>query len=93
MEHAIPGRWDDVRAPNREENLKTLVVRVPLDEASAKVRVGDPVDEDEDHAIDCWAGVIPLCTAAQTPVEDGLLRAGISAPDYAVDYRRPSQRD
>ena len=93
VEHAMPGRWEDVRPPNREEKLRTLVVRVPLDEASAKVRAGDPVDEDEDHALDCWAGVVPLRTAPQRPVDDGLLRAGIVTPDYAVEYRRPSQRD
>ena len=93
VEHAIPGRWDDVRAPNREESLKTLVVRVPLDEASAKVRAGDPVDDEEDYGLDCWAGVIPLRTATQEPVDDGLLRAGISAPAYAAEYRRPSSRD
>lgn len=93
VEHAIPGRWDDVRPPNREENLRTLVVRVSLDEASAKIRIGDPVDDDEDHALECWAGVIPLTSAAQKPIDDGLLRAGIGAPDYAVDHRRPGERD
>ncbi len=93
LEHAIPGRWGDVRPPNREETLRTLVVRVPLDEASAKIRVGDPVDEDEDHALECWAGVIPLHCAPQPPVDDGLLRAGIATPDYALAYRRPVQRD
>ena len=91
VEHAIPGRWDDVRPPNREEDLRTLVVRVPLDEASAKIRMGDPVDDDEDHALDCWAGVIPLHTAAQPPVDDGLLRGDIAAPGYAVQYRRPTR--
>jgi nitroimidazol reductase NimA-like FMN-containing flavoprotein (pyridoxamine 5'-phosphate oxidase superfamily) len=93
VEHAIPGRWDEVRSPNREEDLRTLVVRVPLDEASAKIRVGDPVDDDEDHALDCWAGVIPLHIGTQPPVDDGLLRAGIAPPDYAVDYRRPTPGD
>jgi nitroimidazol reductase NimA-like FMN-containing flavoprotein (pyridoxamine 5'-phosphate oxidase superfamily) len=93
VEHAIPGRWPDVRPPNREEDLRTLVVRVPLDEASAKIRMGDPVDDDEDHALDCWAGVIPLRTAAQPPIDDGLLRAEIAPPGYAVEYRRPTRGD
>ena len=93
VEHAIPGRWDDVRPPNREEDLRTLVVRVPLDEASAKIRMGDPVDDDEDHALDCWAGVIPLRTTAQPPIDDGLLRGNIAPPGYAVEYRRPTGGD
>ena len=93
VEHAIPGRWEEVRPPNREEDLRTLVVRVPLDEASAKIRVGDPVDDEEDHSLDVWAGVIPLRTTPQRPVDDGLLRAGIAPPEYALKYRRPGQSD
>jgi len=93
VEHTIPGRWGDVRPPNPEESLRTLVVRVPLDEASAKVRAGDPVDDEEDYALDCWAGVIPLRSAPLAPVDDASLRAGIRPPGYAADYRRPGERD
>ncbi len=93
VEHAIPGRSDDVRTASSEEVRQTLVVRIPIAEASAKVRAGGPSDEDEDRVLDCWAGVIPLRNAAQAPVDDELLREGISAPSYAVDYRRPGRGD
>ena len=89
VEHAIPGRWADTRAPNREELLRTLVLAIPIEEASAKVRTGQPVDEDEDYALPCWAGVIPLRMRAEPPVADPRLAAGIPLPGYASDYRRP----
>lgn len=89
VEHLVPGRWNDVRAPHAEELLRTCVVRVPIDEASAKLRRGDPIDDEADHALDCWAGQIPLALAPQPPRDDARLRAGIAAPAYARDYRRP----
>lgn len=89
VEHAIPGRWKDVRPPSREEVLQTLVVRVPIAEASAKVRQGDPIDDEADHALPCWAGQIPLTQRAGAPVDDALLPDGVPAPDYAREYRRP----
>ena len=92
VEHVIPGRWKEVRQPSREELLQTLVVRVPLAEASAKIRLGDPIDEEADHALDCWAGVIPMRLAAQDPVADALLRPGIPVPAYATAYSRTRPR-
>jgi nitroimidazol reductase NimA-like FMN-containing flavoprotein (pyridoxamine 5'-phosphate oxidase superfamily) len=82
-ERLIPGRWGEVRPPTRQELKGTRVLALPLDEASAKVRSGGPVDEDEDYALDVWAGVIPLALTAGTPRPDTRLRAGIE-PSPAV---------
>jgi len=89
VEHAIPGRWNDVRTPNKAEIARTIVLALPIEEASAKVRTGAPVDEEEDYALACWAGVIPLGEAAGAPVDDPKLTPGIDAPRYARAYRRP----
>ena len=89
LEHAIPGRWADVREPNEQELLRTLVLALPIEEASAKVRTGQPLDEEEDCALPCWAGVIPLRTQAGTPLADSKLAPGIAVPEYAKAYRRP----
>src|ERR1043165_3028924 len=67
-EHMIAGRWDEVRGPSERELQQTTVLSVPLDEASAKIRTGQPVDDDEDYELPIWAGVIPLRTAAESPV-------------------------
>ena len=59
-DNVVPGRWAELRPPTRKELLATAVVRLPLDEASAKVRSGPPVDDERDVAPDVWAGVVPL---------------------------------
>ena len=79
-ERMVPGRWDEVRAPNRQELKGTRVLAMTLDEASAKVRTGPPVDDEEDYALDVWAGVIPLTLTAGAPVDDPRLTPGIPAP-------------
>ena len=91
-EHLIPGRWADVRAPSRKELLATLVLRIPIDEASAKIREGGPLDEDEDYALDVWAGIIPLELHALEPVADERLRDAVEAPTYAKKYAPGSPR-
>lgn len=88
VEHIVPGRWDDVRAPTDNELSATAVLALPIDEASAKLRSGGPVDDEEDHALPAWAGVIPLTAGAGSPVPDPLLRAGIAPPPYVTGYRR-----
>ncbi len=88
LEHAVPGRWKDVRTPNRAEVKRTIVLALPIEEASAKVRTGAPVDEEEDYALGCWAGVIPLRETAGAPLDDPRLAPGISAPPYARAWRR-----
>jgi hypothetical protein len=59
-ERLVPGRWDEVRVPSRKELKATHVLAMPLAEASAKVRTGGPVDDEEDYELDVWAGVVPL---------------------------------
>jgi nitroimidazol reductase NimA-like FMN-containing flavoprotein (pyridoxamine 5'-phosphate oxidase superfamily) len=89
VEHVIPGRWEDVRAPNEEELRRTMVVRMPLDEASAKLRRGEPVEEPEDLAMTCWAGVVPVKLCFGVPEGDSLLPEATRVPDYLLGYDRP----
>lgn len=86
--HLVPGRWAEVRPPTAQELKATSVLYLPLDEVSAKVRTGPPVDDEEDYALDVWAGVVPLSLHAGAPVADVRLAAGILAPAYATGYRR-----
>jgi nitroimidazol reductase NimA-like FMN-containing flavoprotein (pyridoxamine 5'-phosphate oxidase superfamily) len=87
-EHVIPGRWDEVRGPSEQEMKATSVLSLPLAEVSAKVRTGPPLDDEEDYALDVWAGVIPLRVVAGKPITDPRLPEGIEPPSYAIDYTR-----
>ena len=87
-EHMIPGRWADVRKPNERELQLTTVLSLPLKEASAKVRTGPPLDEEEDYEMEIWAGVVPLRLIAEAPLDDPRLAAEIAAPGYARQYDR-----
>lgn len=87
-EHMIPGRWDDVRQPTEMEIKMTTVLTLPLEEASAKVRVGPPIDDDEDYDLNIWAGVVPLQLIAKEPIADPRLPKRIQAPTYATTYKR-----
>ena len=88
-EKLVPGRWAEARSPNRTELKATSVLRLPLDEASAKVRTGGPDDADTpDAELDVWAGHLPLVVRALDPVPDPALRPGIPVPDALRDYRR-----
>jgi nitroimidazol reductase NimA-like FMN-containing flavoprotein (pyridoxamine 5'-phosphate oxidase superfamily) len=87
-EHIVRGRWADVREPNEEEFIKTTVLELPLVEASAKIRTGPPLDDEEDYALPIWAGVIPLSLQAGEPINDPRLPDGIEVPEYALNYRR-----
>jgi len=87
-EHMIRGRWEDVREPNEEELRLTTVLALPLAEASAKVRTGPPLDDEEDYELPVWAGVIPLRVVADAPVADPRLLADIKPPSYATAYAR-----
>jgi nitroimidazol reductase NimA-like FMN-containing flavoprotein (pyridoxamine 5'-phosphate oxidase superfamily) len=77
----VPGRWDEVRAPNRKEVRGTRVLAMALDEASAKIRSGPPVDDEEDYELDVWAGVIPMALTAGPPIDDPRLDPGIEPTD------------
>jgi nitroimidazol reductase NimA-like FMN-containing flavoprotein (pyridoxamine 5'-phosphate oxidase superfamily) len=90
VEHLVPGRWADVRPPTVNELKATAFLELPIDEASAKVRTGPPLDDEEDYALDAWAGIVPLGTRAGFPEDDPRLRPGIAAPPYARAYRRPA---
>ncbi|HLA12149.1 MAG TPA: pyridoxamine 5'-phosphate oxidase family protein [Pyrinomonadaceae bacterium] len=87
-EHIIAGRWDEVRPPTDAELSATTVLSLPLLEASAKVRTGPPIDDEEDYSLNVWAGVIPLTMEAGPPVPDPRLPAGVVVPDSARHYRR-----
>lgn len=87
-EHIIPNRWDDVRPPNALELKATTILSLPITEASAKIRAGNPVDDEADAEMDVWAGVIPLHLKIGAPVDDEKLRANIKTPDYVSNYQR-----
>jgi len=87
-EHILPGRWADARQPNERELKQTSVLRVPIEEFSAKVRSGPAVDDEEDYSFPTWAGVLPLEMAAGAPIDDERLAPGREAPGYVRDYRR-----
>lgn len=87
-EHIVPQRWDDVRSPTAKELKATTVLCLPIEEASAKVRTGNPVDDDADYDLNVWAGVIPLKTVAGQPENDARLKDEIALPAYLSNYKR-----
>ena len=87
-EHILPGRWADSRQPNEQELKATFALRVPIDEFSAKVRQGPPIDDEEDYAFRTWAGVIPLKTTPGHPIADDRCDPSIPIPAYASAYSR-----
>jgi uncharacterized protein len=87
-EHVAPGRWDEVRGPSEKELKATTVLEFAMEEASAKIRTGPPLDDEEDYALPVWAGVVPLQMAAQTPVPDPRITNGVQTPEYVMRYRK-----
>jgi hypothetical protein len=87
-DHFIPDRWRDVREPNDSELRQTTVLSLPIDEASAKIRTGPPLDDEEDYGMEIWAGVIPLRLVAGQPIADPRLSPHLDPPDYVVNYAR-----
>lgn len=85
VEHVMKGRWNDVRRPNESELKQTMVLSMPITEASAKVRTGPPADDEEDYALPIWAGVLPLSLAAGPAVPDARLIDGVPLPDYLAE--------
>jgi nitroimidazol reductase NimA-like FMN-containing flavoprotein (pyridoxamine 5'-phosphate oxidase superfamily) len=90
--HVAPGREREARMPTEEEYRQTLLLAVPLDEASAKVRTGPPKDDAEDLGLPIWAGVLPLVTSPGAPEPDPALGDGIEVPQSVRGYRRPGRR-
>jgi nitroimidazol reductase NimA-like FMN-containing flavoprotein (pyridoxamine 5'-phosphate oxidase superfamily) len=87
-EHILPGRWADARKPNPKEMNATSVVSIPIESASAKIRTGLPVDDEEDYDLPVWAGVLPLQQQPLEPIADPRLGPGIPVPAYLSGYRR-----
>lgn len=87
-EHMIAGRWDVVREPSDRELRLTTVLSVPLIEASAKIRTGQPIDDDEDYALPIWAGVLPLRLTSEAPIPDPRLPANTQVPEHVLSYKR-----
>ncbi|MGE5206205.1 MAG: pyridoxamine 5'-phosphate oxidase family protein [Chlamydiota bacterium] len=86
-EHIVPGRWAETRWPTEQELKATSVLKLPLTEASAKIRSGGPKDKDEDVAYPVWAGVLPLSLVPGAPVEHGA-SAVHEVPEYVAKYSR-----
>src|SRR5215470_3277018 len=87
-EHVVKGRWEEIRWPNEQELKATTVLALPLEEVSAKVRTGGPVDDEEDYSLPVWAGVLPLPIEPAGPIPDARLQAGTAIPPYMKAYRR-----
>jgi hypothetical protein len=89
-EHIMKGRWDDIRWPTEQEMKGTTVLALPMEEVSAKIRTGGPIDDEEDYSLPVWAGVLPLPVVPAEPIADTRLIPGIAIPAYMRGYRRGS---
>jgi nitroimidazol reductase NimA-like FMN-containing flavoprotein (pyridoxamine 5'-phosphate oxidase superfamily) len=87
-EKILAGRWNDARQPNEKELKATSILRLPLTEVSAKIRVGPPEDDAPDYALPVWAGVIPLSLTPGAPIRDARCDSAIPTPAYAAQYKR-----
>jgi uncharacterized protein len=87
-DHVVPGRWKDIRHPTESELKATSVLALPLEEVSAKVRVGPPKDDEADYTLPIWAGVLPLQVVPGAPISDPRLVAGLEPPAYLRNYSR-----
>jgi nitroimidazol reductase NimA-like FMN-containing flavoprotein (pyridoxamine 5'-phosphate oxidase superfamily) len=87
-EHVMKGRWNDVRRPTEQELKATTVLALPLDEVSAKVRTGGPIDDEGDYNLPVWAGVLPLTTSVESPEPDPQRRNDPPVPEYLRNYTR-----
>lgn len=82
-DHIVRGRWEDVRKPTEQELKATLVLALPLSEASAKIRTGPPTDDEQDYDLPVWAGVVPIKLEYKEPVPDPKLKGAPVVPEYA----------
>jgi nitroimidazol reductase NimA-like FMN-containing flavoprotein (pyridoxamine 5'-phosphate oxidase superfamily) len=88
-ENIVRGRWNDVRHPNEQELKATNVLKLPIQEASAKIRTGGPKDEEEDYSLPVWAGVLPLQLTPGEPQVDSKMSVEAAVPTYVKNYTRP----
>jgi hypothetical protein len=89
VDHVVPDRWDSIRGPSDQELRATTVLSLALTEASAKVRTGPPLDDEEDYELPVWAGVVPLQSVWGPPVPDERLPKSIPIPARVERYDRP----
>jgi len=82
VEHIVPGRSKEIRGPNAQELKATTFLRLPLDESSAKIRTGPPIDDEPDYDLPVWAGEIPIRQTYESPLADPRLLSGIALPSY-----------
>jgi uncharacterized protein len=87
-EHVMRDRWAEVRPPTRQELVSTLVLALPLNEASAKMRSGAPIDDEADYDLPVWAGELPLRVTPLPPIADPRLATDVELPDHIQNYRR-----
>lgn len=87
-EHIVPQRWAEVRSPNSQEMQGTLVLALPINEASVKMRTGEPIDDKEDYNLPVWAGQIPLELIAKAPIPDSQVPSEVLTPNYVLNYMR-----
>jgi nitroimidazol reductase NimA-like FMN-containing flavoprotein (pyridoxamine 5'-phosphate oxidase superfamily) len=87
-EHVMKGRWEDVRRPTEQELKATTVLALPLEEVSAKVRTGGPIDDEADYTLPVWAGVLPLETVAKDPLPDPQRKSDLPIPPYLKNFSR-----
>ena len=83
----FPARWAILRPVTARELRATSILSIPISEASAKVRIGPPKDDEEDYALDIWAGVLPLRLETQTPISDPRMKADVRVPDHVLRLR------
>lgn len=81
----IPNRWEEVRLPSEKEMKATKIIKIPISEASAKIRTGPPVDDKKDYDLPIWAGVIPIKKSYERPISDPKLKTGISISNSVLD--------
>ena len=90
--HIVPGRWADVRWPNELELKATSVLKMAIEEASAKIRTGPPIDDEEDYSMNIWAGILPVELKTGDPIDDDRLDNGSTPPDNITNYTRTFRR-
>ncbi len=87
-EKVLPGRWNDARQPSEKELKATSILKLPLAEVSAKVRIGPVEDDADDYALPVWAGIVPLRLVADAPIRDERCDPSLAVPVYATNFRR-----
>lgn len=87
VEQFFPGRWDELRPMHAQELKATTILSMPIEEASAKIRTGDPSDDEDDYALPIWAGVIPISLNAAAPTADPRNLEGVAMPEYLKKFR------